>query len=108
MPNMAKNVSVMPAEATLKRRSRNSSRSSIGCGVCDSRQPKAAKATADRREDAEGLGRGPAVVRALDDGVDQRRQGDDGQQRAGDVERVLLGVLRLGDEDGAGDEGQRR
>ena len=48
VPNMAKNVSAIPADATLKRRSRNSFRSSIGYLVRASRTAKAASATPAR------------------------------------------------------------
>ena len=44
MPNMAKKVRVIPPEATLKRRSRKSFRSSIGCATRDSTVKNAAMA----------------------------------------------------------------
>ena len=44
---MAKNVNVIPAEATLNRRSRNRLRSSIGLAATDSRHRNPAMATAE-------------------------------------------------------------
>ena len=108
---MAKNVRVIPPEATAKRRSLNSLRSSIGCCAFDSHAMNSPIATAAPPNQSSALRAQPSVAGALDDGVDERAQPDDRQQRTDGVERSRLPVLRLRHEHGPGakcehDDGQ--
>ena len=106
VPNMAKNTSVMPPEDDARTGGSGTGAgraSGAGCAAPRSRTPRAR-----RRRHAEPHERRraqPAVVRALDDGVDERAEPDDRQHRADRVERRCRGVLRLRHEDPPGDEG---
>ena len=71
-PNSAKNVTVTAPLAALKRRSRNSETSSIGCGVRRSRTTNAASSTAAAANPPTVADRRPAAGRRLDDRVGQR------------------------------------
>ena len=90
MPNMAKKISVMPPEATLKRRSLEQAQVEHRVlAPSSSRQPNRARATSGEAEGAERLrARRPAVVRAFDDAVDEGAEADDREHRAGEVERA--------------------
>ena len=105
VPNMAKNTSVMPPEDTAKRGFWNSRRSSIGWRLRHSHRPNASSTIAAPPNHSSEDIDDPAVVRALDDGVDERAQPDDRQQRADRVERRLRAVLRLRHEHPPGDQG---
>ena len=102
MPNIVKNASAMPADATLNRRSRNSRRSSIGTEAVRSRATNAPSNATAVAERGDGVCRGPPVVRRLDDRVDERPDADDRQParraRRGDAHpgpsTVARGVAR--------------
>ena len=81
VPNMAKNISVIPADATLNRRSLEqvAGRASGG-GVPTRATGRTGDGDGGDGERAERGRRRPAVLRALDDPVDERRQADDRQQ----------------------------
>ena len=85
----------MAALPALNRRLRKNRRSSMGCSAAAPTPRRRSR----RPADAGGLERrhaGPAVVRRLDDGVEERRQGDDRQAGADDVERRLPRVAEVG------------
>ena len=107
-PNMAKNTSVMPPDDTAKRGFWNSRRSSIGWRLRHSQKPKATRTIGRGAEPQRRLDAQPAVVRSLDDGVDEGAETEDRQHGADRVERRLAGVLRLRHEHVAGDDRRRR
>ena len=107
MPNMAKNTSVMPPDDTANRGFWNRRRSSIGWRLCHSHSPNGDEDDRRGAEPQRRLDAQPAVVRALDDRVDEGAEADDRQHGADRVERRLAGVLRLRHEDVPGDERDR-
>ena len=104
MPNRARNVSVIAALAAENRGFLNSFMSSIGCVERSSQTKKRGEDQGTHAEGGEHRRRRPALLRRLDDRPQDRAEADDRQDRADGVEPGLGRVLRLGDQEVAGDE----
>ncbi len=72
--------------------------------MCNSHRTNPPSRTAADDEADDDVGRAPAVGRRLDDGVEQRGETDDRQDRAEGIEPRRRGILRCGDEHDAGDQ----
>ena len=105
-PNMAKNVRVMVVAPTLNRRLAKNVHGQHGVRVVALPGDEAEGEDGEHREAAHRAGRAPAVHRGLDDGVEQRGQGHDAEQGADGVQPTVVGVLRGGDQQRPGHDGQ--
>ena len=94
-PNSEKKARLIDSDPMLKRGLRNRLRSSIGAAVRSSQATNATPSISAAAERPEDAGIQPAPLGRLDDRVDERHQGPDRQQRAGNVEAPRVGVARV-------------
>ena len=107
-PKSENDAKLIDSEAMLNRGLRNRLRSSIGDARAQLPGQERGAQGQGGAEGAEDDRVQPALVGRLDDRVDQRDEGADRQQRAGDVEPAGVRVARLGHQPHAGQEGHER